>query len=232
MVVLCAVAFGNLAPAFPSDAGAPRSVAQQRVALTFVDRVRYQRAIEEVYWSHRIWPAESSQPKPSLDQVMSREQIEINVKEYLRDVALLQGYWNQAVTPGQLQAEMERMARNTKKPEVLREIFDALGNDPHVIAECVARPLLSGGLVRQLYAYDQRFHGELLRHVQAELANLHSVERMKSTSSGKYSEIEWRRTELDRRSFNGTAARLMDAREWTKQTRKLVNIFCTGKKPH
>ena len=37
---------------------------------------------------------------------------------------------------------MDRMAKHTKQPEVLRELFKALGNDPVVIAECVARPAL------------------------------------------------------------------------------------------
>ena len=32
--------------------------------LTFEERVSYQRAIEEVYWRHRIWPKENSRPKP------------------------------------------------------------------------------------------------------------------------------------------------------------------------
>src|SRR5262249_45195084 len=35
------------------------------------------------------------------------------------------------------------MASHTKQPEVLREIFAALGNDPFVIAECLARPVLA-----------------------------------------------------------------------------------------
>src|SRR4030095_15366023 len=42
-----------------------------------------------------------------------------------------------------LQTEMERMASHTKQPEVLRELFAALGNDPFVVAECLARPLLA-----------------------------------------------------------------------------------------
>ena len=44
--------------------------------LTFADRVAYQRAIEEVYWQHRIWPKENSAAKPSLDKVMSQAEIE------------------------------------------------------------------------------------------------------------------------------------------------------------
>jgi len=30
--------------------------------LTFAQRVSYQRAIEEVYWRHRIWPKERPDP--------------------------------------------------------------------------------------------------------------------------------------------------------------------------
>ena len=43
--------------------------------LTFADRVAYQRAIEDVYWRHRIWPDTNAGPKPSLDAVMSQAQI-------------------------------------------------------------------------------------------------------------------------------------------------------------
>ena len=39
--------------------------------LTLQERVSYQRAIEEVYWRHRIWPKGNSDPKPSLDAVFS-----------------------------------------------------------------------------------------------------------------------------------------------------------------
>ena len=42
---------------------------------------------------------------------------------------------------------MDRMAQHTKQPEVLRELFDALGNDPFVIAECLARPVLAERLI-------------------------------------------------------------------------------------
>ena len=115
--------------------------------LTFANRVAYQRAIEEVYWRHRIWPKENAKPKPSLDEVMSAEQIEKKVEDYLRDSQALETYWQKPIAPEQLQAEMERMARDTKQPEVLRELFEALGNDPFVIAECLARPVLTKHLV-------------------------------------------------------------------------------------
>jgi hypothetical protein len=117
--------------------------------LTFEERVAYQRAIEEVYWRHRIWPEQRPDPKPSLDEVMSHAQLEKKVADYLRNSQALEGYWQQPITAEQLQAEMDRMAQHTKQPEVLRELFEALGNDPFVIAECLARPIMAERLVRE-----------------------------------------------------------------------------------
>src|SRR5437660_24701 len=111
--------------------------------LTFAERLAYQRAIEEVYWRHRIWPTENAEPKPSLDAVMSQAQLETKVEDYLRNSQALDDYWSRPITAEQLQTEMDRMARDTKQPDVLRELFSALGNDPFVIAECLVRPLLA-----------------------------------------------------------------------------------------
>src|SRR5438067_7699094 len=44
---------------------------------------------------------------------------------------------------------MERMAAHTRQPDVLRELFAALRNDPLVISECLARPILAERLVRE-----------------------------------------------------------------------------------
>ena len=128
--------------------------------LTFEERVSYQRAIEDVYWRHRIWPKENPDPKPSLDAVMSQAQLENKVAGYLRDSLALEDYGQKPITAEQLQAEMDRMAWDTKQPEVLRELFEALGNDPAVIAECLARPILAERLIADLSAQDQTRHVE------------------------------------------------------------------------
>ena len=61
--------------------------------LTFAERVAYQRAIEDVYWRHRIWPKENLNPKPSLDAVMSEAQLEQKVADYLRNSQALENEW-------------------------------------------------------------------------------------------------------------------------------------------
>jgi len=129
--------------------------------LTFAERVAYQRTIEDVYWRHRIWPKENADPKPQLDAVTSQWQLEKKVTDYLLKSQALEEYWQRPITAEQLQAEMDRMAQNTKQPEVLQDLFDALGNDTFVIAECLARAALAERLITNWYASDQRIHGEL-----------------------------------------------------------------------
>src|ERR1700740_630454 len=101
-----------------------------RRTLTFAERVAYQRAIEDVYWRHRVWPKERPDPKPSLDAVMSPAQLEKKVEDYLRNSQALEDYWQQPLTAEQLQTEMERMAQHTRQPEMLHELFEVLGTAP------------------------------------------------------------------------------------------------------
>jgi N-acetylneuraminic acid mutarotase len=138
---------------------AAKSPSQPR-AFSFAERVAFQRAIEDVYWRHRIWPEENPDSKPSLDEVMSLPQLEKKVEGYLRDSLVLEDSWQRPITAEQLQTEMDRMARDTKQSQVLRELFEALGNDPAVIAECLARPILAQRLIADFSAQDKTRHLE------------------------------------------------------------------------
>src|SRR5436309_12569822 len=190
---VCAIPFALAKRSFDGRTTSATSSTQTPRTLSFADRVAYQRAIEEVYWQHRIWPRNggaNAGPKPPLDKVMSQAQIEKKVEDYLRNSQALEDYWQRPITPDQLQAEMERIASHTKQPGVLRELFAVLGNDPFVIAECLARPVLAERLLTELYAHDSRFHGELKRRAEADLRTHPSVREMKQTS-GMYTEMEW-----------------------------------------
>ena len=222
----CSMITGTLLAFFHPEAPAKAS---QRM-LTFAERVNYQRAIEEVYWRHRIWPKERPDPKPSLDAVMSQAQIEKKVTDYLSKSQALDDYWQRPLTAEQLQAEVDRMAKHTKQPEVLRELFEALRNDPFVIEECVARPALAERLIANWYAYDERVHGELQQHAEAELQAHSTVEQMKQLS-GKYSEIELIKSDNGENENNHGAERggvKLTSREWDKTVRELAALFGSG----
>ena len=153
LVLLAAlpVSTGEASAAFAEHVGQPR-------ALTFEERGAAQRAIEEVYWRHRIWPKENPTPKPSLDAVMPESAIRAKVEDYLRESNALEEWWQRPITGEQLQAELDRMARDTRDPQVLQELFDVLGGDAFLIAETLARQTLAERLVRSWYASDDRCH--------------------------------------------------------------------------
>jgi hypothetical protein len=48
---------------------------------------------------------------------------------------------------------MERMASHTRRSEILGELFQALGNDPFVIGECLGKPILAERLLSSLAGY-------------------------------------------------------------------------------
>ena len=156
LTAVCSMITGTLLAFFHPEAPAKASYSAG-AGLTFAERVAYQRAIEDVYWRHRIWPTERPDPKPSLDAVMSQAQLEKEVQDYMRKSQALEDYWQRPINAEQLQAEVDRMAQHTKQPEVLRELFDALGNDPLVIAECLARPIL----VERMLATDASLREQL-----------------------------------------------------------------------
>ncbi|PYK25917.1 MAG: hypothetical protein DME52_07460 [Verrucomicrobia bacterium] len=207
----------------------PFALAQRTVSkrtLTFAERVAYQRAIEEVCWRHRIWPNENPDSKPLLDAVMTQAQLEKKVADYLRSSQALQDYWQRPITAKQLQAEMDRMAKHSKQPEVLREIFAALGYDSFVIAECLARPALADRLLRNWYCHDERIHGELKNRAEADLLAHPAVEQMKQTS-GKYSEIELARSDSPGEKATRDSAHTVKLKsfEWGQTMHKLAATF-------
>jgi hypothetical protein len=153
---------------------APANLPQR--TLTFAQRVAYQRAIEEVYWRHRIWGKERPDPKPSIDSVMPQAQLEKKVADYLGRSQALKDHYHRPIAAEQLQAEMERIAQHTKQPEVLRELFAALGNDPFVIAECLARPVLTERLTADVSGKTEQnpsnLHGTYRRQQRQEICRI------------------------------------------------------------
>ena len=171
--------------------GGARATARHH-SLTLDDRVAAQHAIEEVYWRHRIWPNENVAPKPGLDAVMPPSMLRSRVEDALRESNALAAIWHRPVTAEQLQAELDRIAKNTHDPAVLRELFHTLGDDPAVIADTLARETLVDRLARSWYARDARFHGDLKQRAESAIARHADVLGMR-TMGGTYAERTFRR---------------------------------------
>lgn len=172
------------APAAP----APAASAELGAAA----RVQCQRAIEQVYWSHTEWPRSADTPKPTLDEVMKDSVIRHKAEDGVRLSHLVQEYWGRPIGAAELQAELDRLVADTRNPEMLAELFAALGDDPDLIGECLARPIVARRTALELYADDERIHGALREHVRAQLAGLGPAGELGSLD-GVYFVLEARR---------------------------------------
>src|SRR5262245_30330405 len=108
-----------------TDAASDPTIARRPAAgyqsLTFEQRVTAQRAIEQVYWHHRLWPKEHPLPKPALSAVLPDTEIRARVEDYLKRSSALESFWRRPITAAQLQAEMDRMAAQTRDARLLSE---------------------------------------------------------------------------------------------------------------
>ena len=148
-------------PAAARDAGLhaiPVEAPQPRWIGTLEQRLAARRSVEEVYSRSRLWPASNKEPRPTPADSFSEAALERQVTDALRKSKALELFWDQPITPRALQAEIARMARDTKDPKRLRDVWAALNNDPTAIAETLARPFLADARLRDLYAFDERFH--------------------------------------------------------------------------
>jgi hypothetical protein len=102
-------------------------------ALTFQERVAAQEAIDRVYYGHQVG---ATRP---FEEVVPREALERKVRDYLKESVLLEQAWSTRVTPQMLQRELKRIARDTRMPSRLQEIYLALGDDPRLVYECFVR---------------------------------------------------------------------------------------------
>jgi len=151
--------------------------------------------------------------------MVPRAQLETKVEDYLKKSAALEQFWQRPLTGEQLQAEMDRMAKHTKDPDMLRELFAALNNDPVLIVECLARPVLADRLVRNWYAFDGRFHGELKTRVLREVQGLDGVRILKSMS-GEYGEYVFLKGDPKATmAGQSPAERILDGTEWDASSR-------------
>src|SRR4030042_916161 len=123
-------------------------IMMNRQTLSLDQRLQCRKTVESVYWQHRIWPTDNTSAKPAFDTIMPDEIMRAKVEDELRKSNALELLWKRELTGAMLQAEIDRIARDTKKPELIQEIWEALVNNPYLVAECFARPLLIDRLTR------------------------------------------------------------------------------------
>jgi N-acetylneuraminic acid mutarotase len=130
-------------------------------------------AVEAVYWKYRIWPASNLGIKPQLSEVLNYSETVKAAENQLRMNSALRDLWGEEITSREIQSELSRMARASRRPQVLEDLFRALGNDPDRIGECLVLPLLVERELRKGFEADDAIHRDVLLNVREDLRHAH-----------------------------------------------------------
>jgi len=221
LTTTCIVALFAILPA----TGSAGEVETPAVSLTLEQRVACAEKVADVYWDHRIWPDANTNPKPDRSEVVPRSQVAAGVEKSLVQEAVLEHLQGEPLTSRQVQRELDRMARSTQHPRLLADVFDALGNDPTLIAECYVRPRLVERLLHQAYAWDPELHRGLRDRATDELSQVGSLSDLGRTSA-VVTETTWVRVDgfpPDTGLADDEVA--LEPNEWSAATRRLAARF-------
>ncbi len=214
------LAFVSAPIAFAADQATPES-------LAFEQRVSCFEAVEDVYWSYRVWPDANTRPKPDRDEAVSRTQIAAKVERSLLQEAALEHLLGEPLTTHQVQRELNRIAASTQHPRLLADVFSALDNDPTLIAECYVRPRLVERLLHQTYAWDPALHRDLRDRALNELSEVGFLSDLGSTSA-VVTEIAWVRVDGSVPApVLADDEMALDPDEWNTVTGRLAGRFPT-----
>ena len=161
-------------------------------------------AIKELQWSYNIWPKVNKTEKPSFTEVVNKNHIYRSVINNLKKQTVLANEFGIKLSKDMLQGEIDRMARDTKDPGRLQELYASLDNNPTSITECVARPNLVNRLLQDQYKNNQYLHKDLDRQARSELLRYQQTNTLDSTNAEVYI-IDYIVEDEANRAFEATA---------------------------
>jgi hypothetical protein len=139
--------------------------------------------------------------------VLDRELLERKVRTYLEQSVALERLWDSQITTEMLRQEWKRIASNTRYPDRLRELGEALGWDPVLLYECLARPTLVNRLMGEFYAEDDHLHSGALEEARKVRELLFAGEFDAAASRARLRQVHLKREDADA-SLSRTASQL------------------------
>ncbi|MGH8028845.1 MAG: hypothetical protein ACREO3_02820, partial [Arenimonas sp.] len=141
------------------------------------DAVDCEAIVQATYWDLRHEGKGEAFPFTAYRDVLATR-----AERTARLVSYLRAQRGRDLSHADLQGEIDRLGRNTQAPEALAKLFKALGNDPQLIGECLAKPLLVDRLARQHFALDPAVHAVTKHRALAAYA---AARASGTTSSGE-----------------------------------------------
>lgn len=185
--------------------------------LDLENRVQYQSLIEQTYLGHRSEAGIEAPKAVSIEGSILPEAIRQKVVTRLRMTHALKQIWGQSITESAVQSEYRRIIENSRDPELLHKLFDALNDDSDVIAGLLIQPILVRREIHRAYWWDHEIHSSVRQTAEAELL-LHDGAGWLGDVSGEYTETEWRlvgQSDPQRIEFeNGVQIRSLGPQQW------------------
>ena len=185
--------------------------------LSLDERAAALRAIEVERQSHREWPDVNPASRPRVDESVPEGFFEARALDTVRKSRALERFWGHVITGAQLQAEIDRMARSSRRPARLAELWAAVGNDPYRVAEAMARPLLAERLLREWYAHDDRFHGAVEARARRQLSTVVAPDGLRATSGAV--------AERELTAERASGSRSVDPEAWRVRLEQIAGRF-------
>lgn len=204
--------------------GSPALVAEPAEAADLASLASCRWAVEEVYWRHRIWPESNPGPKPALAEILAWETVERRMDDALRQVTALEEGWHVRLDGAVLQRELDRMARDTKDPEMLRELFAATGGGERA-ALCLALPELAKSRLSGLYAEDPEIHRPLREQAETALASVSQLEALADLGAEVSETVLVRSQESAAAGLDLGGELALDSEQWSAQVASLARAF-------
>ena len=129
------------------------------------ERVDCELSVQNVYRRARHMGKQHDDVAGAANESRARER----VLRRLKMDRILRERWQYPITAAMVESEYRRIIENTRRPDLLSDLSQALDDDKRRIAECLVRPLLTEQVFNNLYGSDQDLHAETADVAQREV---------------------------------------------------------------
>ena len=139
--------------------------------LNIEQLIQCQETVEKLNWSYHLWPKENNGNKPSLNEVITENDIINKISSrYSMEVALKK-IFNVEFNEILLQQELNRIVNNSKNQKRLERYFEALNHDPNLIASCLIKPYYVKNMLYDKYSWSEKFNKGIRKEIKSIFEN-------------------------------------------------------------
>jgi hypothetical protein len=141
-------------------------------------------------WQHIHWPVENVAAKPSTPPGLDEAELRADVDETARMQNALFGRYGARIGGTELQAELDRVSRDTRAPGRLKNLAAILDGRADRVAQCLLMPRLVEQRLRTAFASDESVHGQTREAAILDLATEEAVDGAVSASVGRVTYVK------------------------------------------